>query len=284
MIRIRNAIRPSMPLGINRGSPQAKGLTHCYGRYQNQLLFDVMRQDSVGLQVMDPVKSTQEVGHAALFGVGDFIDLGLSADAALGTAPCTWVSWLYPVTLGANEDSETWWSFGTSTGSIYNWYVSVGGGTVNFYSNAAGNFFKGTDPIIANQWNMAAFAAGTNDRRVSANGRPWQGDSGSTATTGDPSNLIYYGRRVDGFGAPSFIGYLAELRRYNYVLSDAELAVMYDPMTRWDLYNVPNRQFFDILATAPIIPSLAWLPRHTSLQGDKGATQARTGFIPATKV
>lgn len=248
MLLVRHAIRPGHPLRVNRSSPHALGLTHCFARYQGQL-YDVLAQNSGGLTVPNTIVATPHVGMACTFAAGNSIALNLSGDATLGARPCTWVSWLYPTALGADHDSATWWSSGKDT-SFYGWYASVGAGHANIYTDGAGSWLDGTDPITVNQWNMAAFALDTSYRAVSANGRPKQTDSLSSVPRPEV-DTIYYGRRVDGLGgAPSFIGYLAELRRYNRVLTDAELRSLYDPLTRWDLYTVPLRLPIDVPAAA----------------------------------
>ena len=44
--------------------------------------------------------------------------------------------------------------------------------------------------------------------------------------------------------------------------------------------NGDGVRYADVSGGSPAPPSLAWLPRHTSIRGDKGAQQARSGFIP----
>lgn len=247
-MRLRSAIRPAAPVHINRASPHARGLTHCWGRYGGAL-YDLLSQTSAGIALPSTEVSSPVVGMGAAIGAGNFLNMGWTS-ALESPATQTWVAWVYPTTAGADHDAQSWFSVGT-TGAIYEWYASLGGGHVNLYTGATGTWLDGTDPIRVNEWNMVAFAVSGSYRGVSANGRPNQTDGGNGAITspGDVGTIAYYGRRVDGLGgAPSLLGNVAELRRYNRVLSDADLASLYDPMTRWDLYTQPRPLWIDVPA------------------------------------
>ena len=69
----------------------------------------------------------------------------------------------------------------------------------------------------------------------------------------------------------------------DWVANNAAVQVSFSTTT-FNLENVlesgGGSRIAHIFISEVMPASLGWLPRHTSLQGEKGAQQARTGFIP----
>lgn len=253
--------RPSGPVSINRTSSQANGIVRAWrlnGNAKeevagiNTAFYDpaaggvpVFRTSTLGGMNLDVA------GGLCSFNTNEFIQ-DLCIDGSI-------VIWAFPTgAYNASTQRFLWGQNGNATPEFScqryldnKWYV---GSTVG--SDTRVSVLASAADWIQNAWNCYVFTWQTGDARWYANG---QLVASNTNTQAMPT-VKTAGCFVFGDGADSarvgglniyYRDFIAEPRIYNRALSATEVWQIYDPATRWDLYQMPSaRMFYGTVAAA----------------------------------
>jgi len=240
---------PGPPTGnftINRASPQAAGLVlwmPLFGpdanvdRYVDRVAGWSFTKNGTPVWMADSM-----FGNSLTFDDGSSEYLGITS-APLSSEPITMSCWFRSdnatalQTLISISRSDTWHT---------QWRLcacgSVADDPVGMHSRdaVASAWAYSTTGYSANTWHHAAgVCASDTDRRAMIDGgsKSSDGDNIAVSNTVDRTTVGYmvYG------GSPAFGDYfsgsIADVRIYNRALSDAEVWALYDPATRWELYQ-----------------------------------------------
>lgn len=249
--------RPGPPYCLNRDSPQARGLVAFWpladGNYRNYT-------DLVGGRVLIQSGTGNSEGgpDGGLAWSNDGTAANkIRADTTPLTSlsnPCTLACWFFP-----NNVTTYYTLIGTIKGTLSDSYVIVGingaaGGDPVIVESVGGSAYRSastTAGYSAGVWQHACGVyAATNNRAVYLNGR-YKGTNTDSHSTGETMNRFQIaGFAHDGTNFDGIAGRVAHGCAWNVVLTDSEVAALYDPRTRWDLYYPIGRKTYSF-APAP---------------------------------
>jgi hypothetical protein len=233
----------------NLESDQAEGLVGFWSCFAHEPGWGLLR-DVLGKYHMtaynSPTIAGSEFGPVVNFDDGDSEYLHYSG-VPVSAVPLTLAAWVNfddlntgtecIISIGDNDASDRFrlifaefWNIGANTNGNTAW-TSVG-------------------PSI-NTWHNGVAVFSASDSRIAyLDG----GNSGSESTDVSPTvdrttiGAMYNDTQGDNI-SDELSGKIAEVRIYNRALSDAEVAALYDPKTRWELYQIPKRVWY--VAAAP---------------------------------
>lgn len=241
--RYRQDQQLSRPFRLNKNSPQAKGLVFWMPLARIEEYHDMVSKLKM-TETNAPVwVSDAERGQALAFLAASTQYLENSS-AMLTTTPVTMSAWFYPYDV---VTSSALVCLGSSTG---NWFslIARGGFDGDYidaatYENAVPSDAHSTSGFTANKWQHACGVFISNiDRRAYLDG----GSEGTDVTDITPVNI---NRTSIGCSTYSDIRYdysnanIADVRIYNRPLTPSEVYQLYDPRTRFDLYEPIPRVF-----------------------------------------
>jgi len=270
--------RPKPPFTINWDSWQARGLIAWYplipvDAAPNLAAHKHFRLNNTGaVWVADPV-----MGRVPQFvndGSNDRFDLQ-SIVWPFPITPLTMCVWFNTTDI---DGSGTLFEFGSGNSDSYRLQTAggVAGDPVSFRANISGgsNALTSTG-YSANTWHHACgLARSITDRSAYIDG----GSRGNNAVSRDVSaaTQLRIGLRFNG--GQDFDGTIADVRIYNRALSDPEVFALWDPRTRWDLYQPIRRRTFTAAAGVTRTPPVG----SVALTGNAGLMDF--GVIVPTEV
>jgi hypothetical protein len=239
---------PTVPFTLNRDSPQARGLVGwwtCFGQNRGQIALRDMMRHAHMTAYNSPTIVSSEMGPA--IGFDDGADQYLRYPVAPITAhPLSMVCWFWSDDLTINqammgissEDDNSFHGFwlmarGAEAGDPIA-ARTFGGGAARQAATSTG--------YSANTIHLAVGVfVSTIERYAYIDG----GNKGtSTGSSSAPSSLdnvtlgsVYYWNGSANVVNSPLSGGIIEARLYNRALTDADVAALYDPATRWDLYR-----------------------------------------------
>jgi hypothetical protein len=245
---------PNQWFGINRDSPQAKGLVAWWTSIGRGAGGWGLLHDVLGRYNMTTVNSPTVAGSE--FGPGILFD-DVSSQYIVNSAP---VLISTPLTLAA-------W-FNLNDTSHRHVLVSLCGSANDHEWSMRIDRASGTQSVQAVCWDGVGFGAASTTTNWSANtwhhgvaifthsiSRTAYLDGGGvgtqTVTVSSPTvNTTSIGSVAISTPENYVSGRVAEARIYDRALSAREVAALYAPSTRWDLYAVPRRIWFVAPAAA----------------------------------
>ena len=218
---------------INRDSDQVAGLVGMYSALTNTAI-DLSGKGNHGTFVnqttaggVNPVTGR----HYTFDGTNDKVQIADSA--SLDNQTLTLAAWVRFDNLGT---SRTLIRKGSAAGTdiTWLWYWAVGDDAMSFFATSKQkSYVIGASTGV---WYHLAVAVDTNGVYHYKNG-VFQASSGVQPTWSDDADPLMVGE----WSSYDMHGGIADLRIYNRVLSAPEVAQMYDPLTRWELYENPVR-------------------------------------------
>ncbi len=241
--RAAKGLRPTGNFKLNGGSWQATGLVAWYPMMPNLLRSE---------RVVPPLATSAAVSLSSATNLGgtcgsydgstSYLQRAVAVRVVTGP-PFTVAVWCYPTSVSG--DRMGWSSIDLN---FFGWYLYNSGTTPNFQAyNGTASVASSTGTAVANTWqHMAGVETSTIARACYFNG----GSKGTNTQNGAISQDVPSTResigiyQAGGAQADFFSGLIADVRIYNRALSDLEVAMLYDPATRWDLYWQPNRRAY----------------------------------------
>lgn len=295
--------RPIHGVTLNRGSVYAQGLVGCWpvvhgdtaqlrdlaGRYPAILGgVTTVIPDTLGNALRLPSSGPESNSDKATASGFPFLAPPFSGHAwirpqslaGLSSADC----YMPVLARGSVFDNDTNFAFGYRTNP-----VSTGGTGFRifcYWRNGAtlyGNEVAGSIPTVVNQWQQIAFKIASNfDLTLFVNGVLVGTDSSNAIPTDGAQALGLLGPTNIGSTEVPAICDAMDFRLWNRALSDAEFYGLWDPRTRWDIYQTLRPRFVDVptaggspqtlTATAPTVTVTA--PTATLLAGLAALTAA----------
>ena len=268
MYRSRPATLPEWPLRINPNSPQAIGLAGLWtarGQRSGYVLDDLSGYGNAGRTAVagtgtSPTIQPSAFGQSMRFYGASGVNVGyVTLSRAFTSLPLSVCCWFRPDSAGVNN--LLFWT-GASNG--WNGHYLIAGSSATLLAASAQNTTFATSSgvaYVAGQWQHAAGVwASAASRQAFLNGKPDTLDT--TSKTPAAWTVSYIGAAWVG-STVGYVGNIGEMRVYNRVLSQAEIAAMYHPGTRWDLYSQPRRYYY--------APSAAVAAGSVGIYGKRGA-------------
>lgn len=235
---------------INKNSLQANGLVFWIPGFVNT---GTRHDDVIGglnlAEVNSPVwVNDSERGWVLQFDTGSSqaLNVGATPVTAVGLTMSAWIRRSDITIAGAivsiADQSLTRTYFGIEV-------EGIGGGTnakMLVATQAANITLDSTTAANVNgQWyHVTGVAVSSTERHIYLDG----GGKGTNVTDITPTGLdrIRIGSRGDLNPSDFFSGEIVDVRIYNRALSDFEVAELYNPQTRWDLYQPIRSAFFQV--------------------------------------
>jgi hypothetical protein len=253
--RYRALQRPAPPYTVNLGSWQAQGLVAFWPLGQsstNALHAPVARGAwrltqngtmTLGQGPDGPGFAVSNTGNAANW-------LSLST-APVTAVPSTLACWALPATTTVAYNLLL---VGEGTNGNY-WVISMNYSTQARCAAITGSVgdavAETTTNFSAGQWSHVCGVFGAaNARAVYWNGTA-KGTNTSSLTPSGVNSTNLGGYRLGGTTYGALNGRMAHACIWNRALSDTEVAMLYDPQWRWDLYYPLGRRFISFAPAAP---------------------------------
>jgi hypothetical protein len=242
--------RPTFGLPrLNRDSPQAEGLRY-WVPYSGDSI--TSPKEIVGDAALTNASGTQ-VRHIGLNGHdiefdltnGGYYTSTLAGSGLSGAAPLTLSAWVGPTT-GASDPGIFGFGIAVNTREIYMRTNSTG--TFAVVVRGQGTTDSSTIFTSALLTLLTATYDGTSTR-LYVNGRLEGGPDAKTVNFSTGDKNVYVGRRISA-GNP-LKGYGHDFMFWDRCLTESEVFSLYDPATRWDLYEQPQSRIFIDLAPTP---------------------------------
>lgn len=270
---------------LNQDSPQARGLVFW------QPLVTVVPGDRVGRVAMTPTAAPPLVAVGGRWAYS-FNGSTQYLVSAAGTAPVTAVPLSLSCWFNATSDSaaQSLLSIGGSAAAADSFDIRLRG---NIALDPLGAFTRDsvdfsvantTTGYTINTWMLATGVYRLATARAAfING----GSKGTESTSRIPAGLnrIGIGALVTSTPTTFFAGYVADCRIYNRALSDAEVQELYQPDTRWELYEPLRKIWVVSYAPTPVVGTITittpvqykTYQRNGSNQADIAITGTYTG-------
>lgn len=250
----RGTQRPLWPFTVNRDSPQFAGPGYTLVSWWPMMpfvdAFDIAGNDPINLTNNGPTAAGDSLmGNVFNFVAASSQFFDNNGQAAVIAYPFTFTTWFkandadsnYSFVFVGDADGATFFSVLQARGDL-------GGDPLVAFSGehggAASKRADSTVPFIAGQWHHGAGVwTSASSRAVFLDG----GNKGTNSETVDP--IAGYDRTTvgaNGFATPGqhMDGQLAEARIYQGTVPDLVIFLMFQPSTRWELYNAPRGSVF----------------------------------------
>jgi hypothetical protein len=240
--------RPPERFALNAASPQANGLIGWFP-FAGQRRGDLQAHNEVLGTAYTTVHSNPEwVVDADLGGVANFTGYTRYNP---GLAGIIGDRFTVAAVLKRTTTSSDLWFWGTGDQRSNNNQLHIGSTsstTLNF--NFWNNDLQVTvDSLVGGwAWVVATYdkSLGTGNQKLFLNGVQIGQRNNTTGFTGH--QIHYLGYRE--YNSQSWTGYIADVRIYNRALSADEVWQLYDPATRWELYQ-PERKLWQGISSTP---------------------------------
>ncbi len=237
----RRVYRPPERFALNAASPQANGLIGWFP-FVGQRRGDLQAHNEVLGTAYTTVHSNPEwVVDADLGGVANFTGYTRYNPSLAGIIGDQFT---VAAVLKRTTTSNNLWFWGTGDQLSSNNQLQIGSTSstrLNF------NFMNNDLQVIVSSlvgrwaWVVATYdkSLGTGNQKLFLNGVQIGQRNNTTGFTGH--QIHYLGYRE--YNSRSWTGYIADVRIYNRALSADEVWQLYDPATRWELYQ-PERKLW----------------------------------------
>jgi hypothetical protein len=227
---------PAGPVALNQGSALAKGLVGWYpiapGPFRARDFSG--RGNNISVRTTEPETRGHLHGGKCIYAESPFNGYGYSLSSAVtsSSAPLTMSGWFAPAGTG------TYYLMGlnTSGGNQVALRSRDSSGSVVFeayFFEAGTATATGTKTIAVNEWAHAtAVFVSSSERSIYTNG----GNKVTNTTAKSALTLATTYLLSDPETGNGTFGRASDFCFWNRVLSDAEIYMLYDPPTRWDLY------------------------------------------------
>lgn len=160
----------------------------------------------------------------------------LSATSPVTAVGFTFACWYWPTTVSSARDLLSI-ANSSNTADYFNLQqYSSGAIRVRSSDSTSQSSAVSATLALANQWQLAVgTVTATNARAAYLNGGGKGTSSSTRSTTG--VNTFGIGANVGSTPASFFDGYISNVCLWNRVLSDNEIWQLWDPSTRWQLYE-----------------------------------------------
>lgn len=255
----RGSQRPLWPFAVNRDSPQAEGLAAWWPMLPSidpTIIRDIVGLGADGTLVNGPTwdsdasPSTEPVGWALDFAALSSQYISGNWSTSLTATPITVTGW-FRISFGT--DFPRIFDFADASNSIQlAWDAAAAGGASNLLCTKHTSYQGG---VSATQWGSSAptlgqwyhFAAvfdatGAGVSAFYLNGVSQSGAANSDVGAAGSASAYTFGIRRDLNGSTPLGGSLTDFRFYTRALLAEEVAEMYDPRTRWELYYPLHRR------------------------------------------
>lgn len=240
---------PTLPFTLNCHSPQARGLVGWWpalGQDNPEL-----RRDYSGHHWhLRQGNSPTLVANAPMGQMGSFV-VGSSqyyqgASSHVYQRPITLTAW---ATLASSNTGSALWVGDAASGSYYASCYFATTPTIGVLQRSTTTVLETASCSLNTLYFVAARIASSTSLELFVNGRYVSVDTTDSGANNLNINAAAIGRFGDS--SPSFYhdGLIGDVRLYNRLLSDAEIWQLYNPATRWDLYQ-PIGYFTMIQAAA----------------------------------
>ena len=223
--------KPPAGTPVNPGHPLARGLVACWP-YNDGL----SRVRDLTLNGYDGTPSNLVTQAAGNFGGpalsfvstgGTYVNCGAAINAAIASAPCSFVVWANPRSLGLNQDLFRNDNGGATVGFLLR--VNTGN-VLQFYSLPSVTLTQGSTALAAGVWYQfaATFDGGANKVLVYVNGvQDGSGSAGQASLGNSPFSFLHGAYFPDISVRESWGGLIDHGAVYNRVLSPADVAWLY---------------------------------------------------------
>lgn len=253
--RATNGQRPSGPVSLNR----AHALAHALRVWWPGQAATPIRPSPLGYNAITSVGTGTFATPSRLGGY----DVAFTG----GTAYCQNIT---PVNIAALDTAYSFgaWvlfdttatqpcfmSFGTDSG-YQNHFLIIRGGGLLYEANDAGGAgtvlaTTGITPVTGVYHHVVAVTRSASSHTIYLNGVPYAGTG--TGQSAVPTKLSIGRYLSAGGGFDPLTGAIPDAFYCRGALTQAQVWQLYDPATRWDLYQVPSRRvFFDVGGGPPV--------------------------------
>lgn len=253
-----NRERPTWPFRLNAASQQAQGLIGWYPLMPPDVNANLLTGSRPSTIVTHNVSGSPLVGAARLCD-GSTSLMTFASDVPSLAAPITIAAWVRILATG------TQLAIGAIESSPFSSYMQIDRSSLNVFravTRTAGPTFGvatgTTTTTVGLYYHVCGVFRSTTSRSIFVNGRA----EATNTTSNNPASLVDV--QVGCLNAGTFMnGNVADLRIYNRALTDAEVRSLYDPSTRWDLYETPSRRLYvDLAVTPPAVGNPWYYYRH----------------------
>jgi len=246
----KTIIKPPLPI-LDRSNPLARGLVGCWSFFERggTTLHDISGKNNHGtLTNMNPATAwvRTPMGSGLNFdGVDDYVDCGLDSSLKFNSGNFTIEGWIKPIaTDGTRTIAATYIDLNLG------YFFGIYNGAIGYYSVG----WKTGGAIIANQLQYAAITVDSaGNYNFYINGVSAGSGSSALPVTGEISFKI--GAYSSGGGLGRFSGTMNNVRVYNCVLSNRQIAQLYaDP---WAIYRTLPLYTMGSIPTIPTLRTLS---------------------------
>lgn len=274
----RGVQRPYWPFAVNRDSSQAEGLVNWWPAqpWGGADVYDLIGANQGSWQGSPVWFDDPLIGPALSFdGASTYVSSGCVLNTA---APFTISFWAFLISYSQQFPAPL--QFQTDQTSAFEtvWSAQAGYNGVNFGSDA--NFLQalGSTPgsSLVGNWLHQAITYNGAGRSTLANYALYLNGVAETLSAGGAyaatTNATRFG--FASLGTTYFNGYLSDIRVYIRAFSADEIAALYQPRTRWELYYPLRQRVWSFGSSSSTPPA-----KQLALPGSVGTAMSMSGSI-----